>query len=662
VSTLRGIAGLMAMNGQPVATRDVAQMLRTSPNFSVEGAALWGGSSAVLGQSETSAATATRTRPRLPTREAGNRVIAADLRLDNREDLIAALGLRTGADRQPNDDELVLEAYGRWSDDCPSRLVGAFAFAIWDGSLQRLFCARDLLGMRPFYYHISNGFFAFGSEIAALLIRPGVRRTLNEKRIADYLMHAEPDPAATYYDEIHRLPPAQSMVVAGGGVHLRKYWEPASYIDSVSASDDAYPERFRDTFSGSVAASLRATGPVAALLSGGLDSSSITCVAGEQLQDRGEGPLDTFSVLFDDVPASDERKYMQAVIGQGRLRPHFVRGDQTNPLAELDSMLRSAEEPFFTPNLYLNWILLKAAREEGVRVLLDGFLGDNVVAHGSRLLTERAARGQWVSVLRDLYTISRRYPRPGPVAWSTARRFVLQPLIHEPLQRAWHGRFRRQLPLDPTRHFARRDLLNRTGWLRRSAALDVLKPRTPRTARAEHLAELTSGILPGAVEIAVKAGRSAGVEVRFPFADRRLVEFCLALPPEQKYDHGWTRLIVRRALADSLPPKIRWRTGKANLGPAFEHSLLVVGRADLRSAVYDRLAIAADFLDVQAVQNVYRQLHRGPGSLDRLQAVWQAVVLARWLELLASEPRSGDAVPAAIGAIADSTPPNPMGS
>lgn len=585
-----------------------------------------------LGQFQEKEPLRTVTSHQLSVSQRGPLTLVADARLDNRAELIDALGWTDRPSTSISDRRLLLGAYDRWGERCPKHLVGAFAFAIWDGRERRLVCARDHLGLKPFYYFRSSELFAFASEIKALLALPQVPRRINDVRVADYLMMVAEDKEITFYQDILRLPPAHTLTVSAEDIRLNKYWslDPNRELDL--GSDEAYAERYRELFADAVRARLRGTDSVGTFLSGGLDSSSVTCMAHALAGPSESDPLHTFSLVFDEVPQSDERPYIEVLAGRDGIRPHFVRGDQLNPLDNLDQMLECLDEPFFTPNLFLHWGLLKAVGLQDVDVVLDGLLGDSVISHGTRYVTELAATGQWVQMAREIQAAARHQDRPGRAAWRVFRRFVLSPLVFEPLRRNRHT-FRGGLPAHLGPHFINSDFARQVHWNRRAQKIGHALPRTPLRAREEHYEELASGMLPGALEIARKAARAFGIDVRFPFADRRLMEYCLAVPPRQKCQDGWTRVIARRGLAGVLPEKIRTRYGKANLHPNFVRSLLTIGRDQLSPLIFDELPMAADYVDVSAVQQVYRKLLRSEASDQVLQPIWLAAILARWLSM-----------------------------
>src|SRR2546425_12240871 len=165
------------------------------------------------------------------------------------------------------------------------------------------------------------------------------------------------------------------MVVTREGVRMEQYWVLDPEREIRMKSDGEYAEAFREIFTEAVRCRLRSAFPVGSMLSGGLDSSSIVCVARQLLAQNGSTPLHTFSVVFPDLPECDEREYIDAVVAGGGVEPHYLRGDELSPVAGLERQLDQQDEPFYAPNLFLHAGLYDAAAHTGVRVLLDGLDG-----------------------------------------------------------------------------------------------------------------------------------------------------------------------------------------------------------------------------------------------------------------------------------------------
>jgi asparagine synthase (glutamine-hydrolysing) len=452
------------------------------------------------------------------------------------------------------------------------------------------------------------------------------------------------DTAITFYRHILRLPPAHSVTVIPEGARLQTYWSLDPAHELRLGSDEAYAETFRELFTEAVRCRLRTAFPLGSLLSGGLDSSSVTCVARQELARDGGHRLHTFSAIFDEIPECDERPFIRAVIAQDGLESHYVHGDQLSPLTDLDRVLWHQDEAFYAPNLCLNWGLYVAARQQGVRVLLDGFDGDTTVSHGIGYLDELARAGRWFTLVREI----RGYTRNFDLSFRKllkyhAWRYGLAPMIarSRPLRlarRVWraapwrsprrgHQSADRSVP-GTTLH---PDFVQRIGLAQRCQALQHARSVPPRTEREQHYRTLIWGVMPFTLEVLDRAAAAFGIEPRFPFWDKRLVEFCLALPPEQKVQRGWTRMVLRRAMTGVLPVEVQWRRRKSNLGPSFHHGLLTYERARLEEMILRNPGIIEKYVDIAALRQAYHRFVLRETTEDAME-IWKAVSLGLWLQ------------------------------
>src|SRR5215207_3177045 len=336
---MSGIAGVFYLDGRALDSRMLGRMLDSIAHRGPDGAGAWSERGVGLGH------LAFHTTPesiseKLPFVEGGGDfVLIADARIDNRDELLAAVGLDRLSGRSVGDGELILAAYKMWGERCPERLLGDFAFAIFDKRKQTLFCARDHMGLKPFYYYLSGRVFVFASEIKALLCVPEVPRRLNEVMVADYLVLGFEDKSITFYREIFRLPPAHRIVVGREVTTVRPYWTLDPTREVRFSSDEEYTEAFRELFTEAVRCRLRGAFPVGAELSGGLDSSAIVGVARKLLGNYANPQLQTFSAVFEGIPECDESQFIDAVLAEGGVEAHKVRGDQLSPLADLERVL-----------------------------------------------------------------------------------------------------------------------------------------------------------------------------------------------------------------------------------------------------------------------------------------------------------------------------------
>lgn len=556
-----------------------------------------------------------------------NLVITADARIDNREELIAALNFSNRLSEKIADSQLILGAYQKWGDRCPEKLLGDFAFAIWDSYRQKLFCARDPMGVKPFYYYRSNRIFAFASEIKALLCLPEVPRELNELRVAYHLALLFEDQTITFYQDILRLPSAHSITVGSDKTQIQRYWSLDPTREIRLRSNQEYTEAFREIFTQAVQCRLRSAFPVGSTLSGGLDSSSITCTARNLLGSKTH--LHTFSAIFPSLPKEDlrwidERRYINAVKALEGFKSHDIHADCLNPLAEI---LWQDDEAIPAPNLYIHQALYHTAHQQGVRVFLDGLDGDSTISHGWGYLKELTFTGKWRTLLREYKQISRRYKLPRKqLLW----KYSLKPLLIEPAVQLWRGLSRTQ----PTQinSLINSSFAQRIGLIEHTQALLKNRSHTTRTARQEHWLNLTSGLHSYGLELADKGAAGFSLEARYPFYDRRLIEFCLALPPEQKLNQGWTRIILRRAMTDILPPEVQWRVHKANLGANFKRKLIEYEHETLNN-LYNQPQIIKPYVNLSTLQADYRQYSSQPmQSQQEVINVFATVTLNKWLQ------------------------------
>lgn len=622
---MSGIAGLYYLDGRPVLQAELLRMTDALAHRGRGGNGIGIMGSVGLGQVYHETATMPVRKDFSQPGSKGDLCITSDARLDNRGELVAGLGVQSDT---VNDAELILRAYEQWGTECPKHLLGDFAFAIWDGRRRILFCARDHIGVKPFYYYASAQMFAFASEIKALFRLHVVPRRLNEVRVADYLVPLLEDKEITFFEGIFRLPPGHWAVVGDAGMHLERYWSLDSVADLRLSSDHEYADAYLRIFTEAVRCRLADSSRTGSFLSGGLDSSSITCVARTLTAEKGVTPFPTFSAIFPDILQCDERPFIQAVHEQGGYEPHFVRADQISPLESIEDVMQRQDEPFFGPNLFIHQALYRKASERGVRVLLDGIDGDTTVSHGLCSIAEQVRAGEWTRLISNVRGLARNFERP---ALSIARRYVLSPLVPRGLRQGWlwvRGCRDNALHFNPT---IKRDFSRRVDLAARCAFLDPTWACPPRSEKQHHLQRLTSGIVPFALEICDRAATMSRVEARYPFFDKRLIEFCYSAPATQKLHEGWTRIIARRAMKDILPDKIRWRGKKSNLSANFSLGLLKFERAVMDRIILKDTSAIESYVDIDTLRQAYKRFQVSQEPADAM-TIWTPLTLALWLE------------------------------
>jgi asparagine synthase (glutamine-hydrolysing) len=640
---MSAIVGICHLDGCPVDPEQLDRMMDASIHRGTDGSGVWVEGSIGLG-SQLLWTTPESLLEKLPLRDAtSNMVLTADARIDNRCELIDKLGLANRPPEKLTDSDLILAAYQRWGDQCPAHLLGDFAFAIWDSRHQRLFCARDPMGVKPLYYYRTSKLFLFASEIKALLALPMVPRCLNESMVADYLAKIlfSIRKEDSFYRDIQELRATQSLTVSRDTINIQTYWTPDLSYELKLGSDPEYVEAFKEIFVDSVRCRLRSAFPVGSTLSGGLDSSSIACTARDLLTQAQQPLLKTFSAVFPSLaeldPRIDERRYMDAVVQQGKIESHYIHTDLVSPLVDLERVIWHGEEPSPAPNLYLDWEMFKAAHAQDVRVLFTGIDGDTTITYGIQYLAELAGSFRWLKLLQEGTHLAK--------VWNRPRRYVIwehgiKPVIPESL-----SRLKRRIqgrPVDEEPIWTLESTLLRPDFAQRMNVLETVQSdmvqalewgRSPFSARQEHWLALNNGSVRYALQWLDKVAAAFSLEARHPFCDRRLVEFCLALPSSQKLHQGWTRSILRRAMADILPPEVQWRKGKGNLSANFKKRLLSDEKERLEQVIFHDFSVIEPYVDIPALQATYQRYITDPLTADdEATNIFVAVNLALWLQ------------------------------
>lgn len=492
-------------------------------------------------------------------------VITWDGRLDNRSDLIR--DLRDGVAVNPTDVAIVAAAYEQWGANCFAKLIGDWALSIWNPNNRSLLLAKDFIGTHHLYYLLDKDHVTWSTILDPLVLFAGNTFSICEEYIAGWFSYF---PAAhlTPYVEIRAVPPGSSVLLRPGKHIVRKYWDfdPAKKIRY--CTDAEYEEHFRTVFATAVQRRLRSDRPIVAELSGGMDSSSIVCVA-DAIIARGGGDtprLDTISWYDDSYdhiePDWNDRPYFTKVEDKrGRTGCHInlsmskESGLQTSFTSQFESGHFSATP---APNCHHSELFKQYAayiRSRGNRVVLSGIGGDDVMGGGVPTPTPEfqnlLARARFFTLARQLKAWAAKMRKPrGPLLWEAIRGFLPSSVVgvRESLRPApW---------LDP--RFVRRNYV----------ALGSYRPRVklfgPLPSLQDHLGTLeTVRRLLADSPLHPELRR----EVRFPYIDRDVLEFMYAIPREQIVRVGQRRSLMKRSLVGTVPNELLNRRRKALVPP-----------------------------------------------------------------------------------------------
>jgi asparagine synthase (glutamine-hydrolysing) len=549
--------------------------------------------------------------------EDGTLTITAYARIDNRDELISDLNLSQQRGIIP-DSSLIMFAYQRWGESCVEHLLGDFAFVIWDTQKQYLFCARDHMGVRPFYYFRSDEIFAFASEIKALFCVPDIPREVNEKGLAFRLAGIDPDPSITSYSNICRLPAAHSMTVSPSETRIRRYWAPDPNRDIHFETNEEYENAFRTIFFNAVRCRMRSAFPIGMELSGGLDSSSVVCVARHLLHQENSdtNSLHTFSAVFDGVPESDERKYINYVLAGGDLTPHFIYPEHISPLSDIKHRILQNDGLLQFPTSHTFETIFQTANNSGVRVVLSGEYGDGIVSYGRRAILEFINTGKLLRAIREIVSLSKNLRvKKRTIIWYE----ILFPIIPEKFK---HPSGYASLK------WIKDSFAQRTGLVEYYVNHRKTELKQ-KTSREYHFFDISTYPFSLSLEEFDKIGAAHCIEPCYPFLDRRVIEFCLALPAEQRIRNGFSRVIERESLTEYLPQEIRKRTSKGNAEPYLRYTLVKFEKNNLRDILSGHPDVLKTYVDLDVIREKYQKLI--DGTAVGVIPLWRTVILALWL-------------------------------
>jgi asparagine synthase (glutamine-hydrolysing) len=549
---MSGIVGIINLDGAPV-DRDLLHRMTDSMSFrGPDAQAIWTEGNAGFGHTMLRTTWEAETEKQPLTLD-GKTWLVADARIDGRAELIAELEaklgrrVRAGGDRNgseperlPNDAELILLAYKAWGEDCVAHLIGDFAFAIWSAQERRLFCARDHLGVRPFYYVAQNSRFLFSSSPHCLRLDPSISRDLNEQAIGDFLVfEMNLDPSTSAFKDIKRLSPAHQLQLDGKSLSIRRYW-------SLSNSDEIHYKRrseYLDNFNELMRAAVRdrlRTGRVSLLLSGGMDSTTIGSFARRANKDGPNCELQAFTYVYDNLMADQERYYSGvAAKALGIPITHIASDDYK--LFQWPSRIFHPSDPINEPlRAFFNDFVSLIAKHS--RVALTGDSGDALLYADENYLPKSLRPFSIISLFQNAAYCLLSYGRIPRFGFRTAIRSALGISRREeyvPKYPEWlNPQFESRLSL-------------RDRW-KDKLTTDISKyPRRRRSFES-----LSHPMWPLLFEHYDPGTTGSTLEFRYPFFDKRVVNFLLNIPSVPWCSE---KALLRIATREDLPPKITRR-------------------------------------------------------------------------------------------------------
>ncbi|MEP7305051.1 MAG: asparagine synthase-related protein [Acidobacteriota bacterium] len=589
-------------------------------------------------------------QPTFPLVHPAGFVVVFDGRLDNREDLLSSLRA-PGLFADSPDAAFVLGAYERHGERFVEHLNGDFALGLFDPRRQRLFLARDAIGIKPLHYCRCRDAFVFASEIKSLLAHPQVAAVPNHDALAGFLLRGYQygTEGRTFFEDVFSVSPAHLVVVTRERLTTRQYWDFDTSRQVRFVGFNQYADAFADEFTRAVRRRLRIS-PAAVSVSGGLDSSSILCVAlqASRAGDAVHAPIG-MSQMAPEGSAADERGFLLEIERDHGIAIDRIWDGGSGVMDHAREEVWHVEAPILGALSNRHHAFMRAARRRGVRVLIGGHWGDQILC-GRSYLVDLARRFEWTMVRSHLRELPRWYAdveRPG-----FTRAFVREllrdcsPGVAVALAKRILNTSRRPRTGGPayTAAFAQKG--------RVVSSRQGLRRRRRGTAHAESIyAEVRSGYHVLCMETNDKTAAMYGLDVAFPFLDRDLVSFLMAIPGEMLAWNGVPKALLREGLRAVVPRAILARRGKADftdlLNEGMECDLPQV--AECLQA--PGLAVALGYVDGDATVDRLERLEgrmKGPDG----RSAWglqEILSLELWLQVffeasLGNKPPEGSAL------------------
>ena len=503
------------------------------------------------------------------------------------------------------DIEVLIAAYEKWGIEMLNKLDGMFAFALFDKKRNKLICARDPIGIKPFYYNYSENGFIFGSEPKTVLKGLDTSGTMDQNAAAEFLIMGLTDHSdRTFFKEVKQLPGGHWIEVdLSGGMK-----SPVKYIalggELYNVNED-YSTKMREKLLESVTRQLRADVKLGTSLSGGIDSGTIVNIAGEVLQQNSEN-YNTLTFSFPGF-SEDESEYARTIASHSGMKWNKVVPSLDTLTSDLSNMISAMGEPFSTLSMFAQYKIMESASSMGIKVMLDGQGGDEVYL-GYPRIAQRVLK-YYLSTFR-IPSFFRE--------WTGLKKHASIPMMRSLMGNVFFSSPMVAINRNKERmkEFISPELLNE---YRKEIAEDVYSGKNIFDLQID---ELTKYCLPRLLRYADRNSMAFSVEGRVPHLSTVMLDFALKLPLKWRVRNGWTKYSVRKAMEGRLPSEILWSTKKQ--GFPVPQKFWV---DKLRNDIAEWLNESSGVRSIVNANAIIKAIDKGKGNQPHL---WRAISLGLW--------------------------------
>lgn len=453
------------------------------------------------------------------------------------------------------DTEVIIKAYLHWGEECVKHFNGMWAFAIWDKGKKRLFCSRDRLGEKPFYYYINKETMVFGSEIKQLF-KYGIVPKVNEKTLFAFLFYGFHDYSdETFFERIYSLPGGYNMLIELDkhtsviSINKYQYWSVSIEKSKVDISFEKAAELVGNQLEKSISLRLRSDVEVGSCLSGGLDSSSIVSIATNQLKKHGYdvNNFKTFTACYDDSKEVDERYYSDMIVKESGCSNFKVKPSEQKLKEDFQKLVWHQDEPFRSLSIFAGWCVMEHVKNNNVKVLLDGQGGDETLLGYERFyayhLKEILSKFEFNRFVKEFHLSSENS--------RLKIKDVMGYLIY------FNSKNIRKKRLNyKTSKFLNNNFSNQ--YIKQNFVDDMLEFKSIEDVQKNELTRSIGHLL----RYEDRNSMAHSIEARVPFLDHTFVETAVSILNSYKLKDGWTKAVLRKYMEDKMPNEVTYRKNK----------------------------------------------------------------------------------------------------
>jgi len=546
-------------------------------------------------------------------------LINFDGRIDNKNEL-------DFFDPNISDAKNILNLYKRGLMSRIKLLAGPFAFCIFNLSNNKILAYRDQMGVRPLYYFYNREKFIYSTEIDYIFANNGVNKDINIKKLKYFILKGSRFNEETFYKHIFRLRRSSNIEINEKSLKISKYFNFSNMPKIKFKSNEEYAHEFKELFLKIIKSQINTeNSKIASMLSGGLDTSSITSAIA--LSKNNSIEHKTYSIVFNNIRKQDvemvyETNYIKDVINKYSIDSNIIELDYYNIQDYLKNIQSNYPEPNYHGNKYMDTEMIDAMKSDGHKIILSGFDGDSVITHGDHYLYLLLKNMRFFKFFKEVY--KRDVMRGNKFSlFKVFKKYILRVFLPNFVYKI-KGFIKKDLPATQTSNFLKSDQLislpisdMTNKYINSIKDFENFHINTINTNIWERIFETQD----------IDYGRN-GLEIRYPFMDVRLINFCLCIPESQKLQNGISRFILREAMKGIIPDSIYQRMNKSILSPYYDYSI----EERFAEMQTDIIESKNEYLNALVDKEYIKSIKLDSASTNEMIIFQHIYILSKWLD------------------------------